>query len=182
MLSLMSQSPTAEKWMVLELFLVPTGVILSSNVLVGTRARSSIEPLLARSTARALFATRAAVRFGVLVLIAALFGLFVHPLGLLVAMARLTLGLGVLHTTLNIARTISLGIIVYAVWWLTGVTYMTAWAESVGPVGLVLHPMRLGGGAELSLWLEVSTLCLGLVFLGLAWLLVGRDARWLNAD
>ena len=175
----MRQSPIAERWMLLELLLVPVGVILSADVLVGLKARKSMEVHLARRTARAFFASRAAARFGALALIAAAVAALLHPLGPLVVVARLALSLGLLHTVLALSRALPLGMILYAVWWLTGVAYMSAWATSVGPVGLVFHPIRLGGGADLDLTLEVWTLVLGLLLLALAWLFVGRNGRWL---
>lgn len=181
-LSLMRQSPIAERWMMLELLLVPIGVLLSADVFVGLKGRATMEVFLGRKPARILFASRALARFSALLLLAAAFGALIHPLGPLVAAARLLLSLGLLHVVLITTQALPLAMILYAVWWLTGVAYMSAWAESVGPLGLVFHPMRLSGGAELNVPLEIGTLGLGLVLLTLAWLLVGRDARWLRGS
>ncbi len=45
-LSLTTQSPIAERWMMLELLLVPVGVVLSTDVFVGLNARATMEVFL----------------------------------------------------------------------------------------------------------------------------------------
>lgn len=179
-LSQMTRSPLSEQWLMLELFLVPIGVLLSADLILGLKRRGTLEVVLGRKPTKRLFVNRAVARFSILLVISAAFAALIHPLGPLVAAARLLLSLGTLHVILVITQALPLGMILYALWWLTGLAYMTAWAESVGPLGLLFHPMRLSGGAELSIPLEVASLGLGLVLLILSWLLIGNDARWLR--
>lgn len=179
LLSLSSDIP-AERWLVLEAFFIPFGVVLSADAFLGRYERRELELLLARSSARKLFLLLVTPSAALLLLSSVAVSLVMLQGGPLEAAARTTLLLGVTHFVLIVSRSRWLALSLFGLWWLIGFTFMVPWVETAPFALLVLHPMRLSGGGELSASLEGAALAFGSGLFVLAWIAVGRADRWLN--
>ncbi len=179
LLSLSSDIP-AERWLVLEAFFIPFGVILSADTFLGRYERREMEMLLARSSARKLFLLLVTPSAALLLLSSMGISLFMSQGGPLGAAARTVLLLGAVHFVLVLSRSRWVALSLFSLWWLIGFTYMVPWVETAPFALLLLHPLRLSGGGELSASLERTAFAVGLGLFALAYLAVGRAERWLN--
>jgi hypothetical protein len=179
LLSLMSDV-AAERWLILEVFFIPLGVVLSADAFLGRYERGELELLLARRSARRLFVILVSPSVALLLLSSTGISLLVSQGGPLGALARATLLLGATHLLLILSRSRWFSLSLFGLWWLVGFAFMVPWAESAPYGVLLLHPMRLSGGGVVDAGLEGATLFVGVGLLMAAWWAVGRADRWLS--
>lgn len=180
-LTLLTPDAPAERWMLLEAFLVPLFAMLSLDVLAGPYESRQMETLLSRTTARTYYLTRLLPRTTIILALLALFALIAQlEHGAAVALARALLSLGVLHLVMTLTRSISLVLIAYAVWWMVSLAYMTPWAESDGLLDSLFHLLPRSGGATWEPTHELLRITIGIGLLAISSQTIKRDARWLK--
>jgi hypothetical protein len=180
LLSLSTPDIPSEQWLILEAFFIPLGVLLSAGALVARYERGELELLLARRSARQLFLILVAPALALLLLSSTLISLLTAVGGPLEAAARVLVLFGFTHLTINLSRSLWFGLTWLGLWWLIGFVFMTPWAESTKWAVAIWHPMRLSGGGQIRMELELLAICLGALLSFGSWFAVGRDGRWLT--
>lgn len=169
----------AQQWVWIEAIFIPLGVVMSADPFVGRYERCELELLLARWSARSLYAYLVLPCMAAVVIGSILLSLEAGTGGALEAMARACLVLGVTHLTMILTRSLWFGIVVLSLWWFVGLVYMSDWAASSWMVAM-WHPMRLSGGGVVDKCLEFLVLTVGIGLLIASWFSVGKDDRWVN--
>jgi hypothetical protein len=178
-LALIAPEAPAARWLVLEGFFIPFGVLLTADAFTGRYRNSQLEVLLARQPARKLFTLLAGSRMLLLLLLGLGMSLRMTEAGMVPAAARMLLLLGATHALINLTRSVWPGLALLGIWWFMGLFLRVPWSAAA-PALAIWHPMRLGGGGEVRPGLEVITLVIGAALLAAAWFAVGRARRWLS--
>jgi hypothetical protein len=179
LITITNRDVPAGKWLALEGFFIPLGVVFSTLSFAGRYERRQLEPLLARQPARTLFLLLAGPRMLILLAFSMAISLRADEGGILEAAARVLLLLGVTHLIINLSRSLWLGLTLFGFWWFMGFIFRIPWSGGPQPL-LIWHPLRLAGGGEIMTPLGFIILALGILLLIAAWWVVGRDSRWLR--